>query len=65
MIFLFNKKSSIYIMAFCFILTLINSLLNNCVHRNKKAPPNGSALKWAQQGSNLRPPDYESGALTN
>ena len=33
--------------------------------RNKKAPPNGSALKWAQQGSNLGPPDYESGALTN
>ena len=20
---------------------------------------------WAQKGSNLRPPDYESGALTN
>ena len=39
-------------MAFCFILTLINSLLNNCVRRNKKAPPNGSALKWAHQGSN-------------
>ena len=23
------------------------------------------AIKWAQKGSNLRPPDYESGALTN
>lgn len=23
------------------------------------------ALKWAQQGSNLRPPDYESDALTD
>ena len=31
----------------------------------KKPLRNGRALKWAQQGSNLRPPDYESGALTN
>lgn len=23
------------------------------------------ALEWAQQGSNLRPPDYESDALTD
>ncbi len=31
----------------------------------KKSTSKWKCFKWAQQGSNLRPPDYESGALTD
>ena len=33
-------------------------------HR-RKLPPYQRLTKWARQGSNLRPTDYESAALTN
>ena len=44
-----------------FILTLI--IFNKI--QKKSLKKNSRLFKWTHQGSNLGPPDYESGALTN
>ena len=51
---------------------MISAIYKNCVlfcvPKKIKAVTfyhNCLIIKWAQKGSNLRPPDYESGALTS